>query len=90
MSPARILILDEPTASLDPETENALVAALRAERERRLLIVIAHRLSTIRTADRIYFMDEGRVIETGSHDDLMQLPEGAYRRFVELQLGDAA
>ena len=90
VSPARILILDEPTASLDPETENALVAALRAERERRLLIVIAHRLSTIRTADRIYFMDEGRVIETGSHDDLMQLPEGAYRRFVELQLGDAA
>ena len=90
VSPARILILDEPTAALDPETENALVSALTAERERRLLVVIAHRLSTIRTADRIYFLDEGRVVETGSHDQLMQSGDGAYRRFVELQLGEAA
>ena len=90
VSPARILILDEPTASLDPETEKALVAALNTERERRLLIVIAHRLSTIRSADRIYFMDAGRVVETGSHEELLQKPGGAYRRFVELQLGDAA
>ena len=90
VSPARILILDEPTAALDPETENALVSALNAERGRRLLVVIAHRLSTIRTADRIYFMDSGRVLETGSHDELMQSSDGAYRRFVELQLGHAA
>ncbi len=90
VSPARVLILDEPTASLDPETENALIAALNAGRERRLLIVIAHRLSTIRTAEWIYFLEEGRVVETGSHDELMQKPEGAYRRFVELQLGEAA
>ena len=90
VSPAPILVLDEPTAALDPETENALVEALKAERSRRLLIVIAHRLSTIRTADRICFLDEGRIVETGSHDELMAKPNGAYRRFVELQVGASA
>ena len=85
-----ILVLDEPTAALDPETENALVEALTEERSRRLLIVIAHRLSTIRASDRICFVDEGRVIETGSHDDLMAKPDGAYRRFVDLQVGAVA
>ncbi|MCZ6656578.1 MAG: ABC transporter ATP-binding protein [Gammaproteobacteria bacterium] len=90
VSPANVLILDEPTASLDPETENALISALNAGRESRLLIVIAHRLSTIRTSDRIYFLDDGENVESGSHDELMQKPGGAYRRFVELQLGDAA
>lgn len=89
VSPAPILVLDEPTAALDPETENALVEALRAERSRRLLIVIAHRLSTIRTADRICFLDEGRIVETGSHDELTAKPNGAYRRFVDLQVGAA-
>ena len=85
VSQSPILILDEPTAALDPETENALVSALQKERDRRLLVVIAHRLSTIRSADRIYFMEDGRIIETGNHDTLMKKPEGAYRRFVELQ-----
>ena len=90
VSPAPVLILDEPTAALDPETENALVAALRHERHRRLLIVIAHRLSTIRNADRIVFVEDGRVIETGTRDELMANQEGAYRRFVELQIGSTA
>ena len=90
VSPAPVLVLDEPTAALDPETENALVAALRHERENRLLIVIAHRLSTIRSADRIVFIENGRVVETGTHDELMTNPGGAYRRFVELQVGSAA
>ena len=89
VSPAPVLVLDEPTAALDPETENALVEALKAERSRRLLIVIAHRLSTIRTADRICFLDEGRIVETGSHDELMAKPGGAYTRFVDLQVGAA-
>ncbi len=84
-----VLVLDEPTAALDPETENALVAALEAGPKDRLLVVIAHRLSTIRRADRICFMDAGRIIETGSHAELMALPNGAYRRFVELQAGAA-
>ena len=90
VSKAPVLVLDEPTASLDPETENALVAALEAGRSDRLLVVIAHRLSTIRRADRICFMDEGRIVESGSHDELMALPNGAYRMFVELQVGVAA
>ncbi|MCY3813832.1 MAG: ABC transporter ATP-binding protein [Gammaproteobacteria bacterium] len=90
VSKAPVLVLDEPTAALDPETENALVAALEAGRRDRLLVVIAHRLSTIRRADRICFMNEGRIIETGSHEELMARPAGAYRRFVELQVGAAA
>ena len=90
VSSAPVLVLDEPTAALDPETENALVAALQAERQKRLLIVIAHRLSTIRSADRIVFIESGRIVETGSHDALMRRPDGAYRRFVELQVGGTA
>ena len=89
VSDAPVLVLDEPTAALDPETENALVAALQAERSRRLLIVIAHRLSTIRSADRICFLDAGRIVETGTHDELMALPNGAYQRFANLQEASA-
>lgn len=90
ISEAPILILDEPTAALDPETEVALVDALQRERDRRLLVIIAHRLSTIRSADRIVFLENGRVVESGSHDELMANPVGAYRGFIELQIGSAA
>jgi len=83
VSTASILVLDEPTAALDPETENALVAALNAECNSRILIVIAHRLSTIRSASRIYFLEEGKVIESGTHQELVEA-QGAYRRFVDL------
>lgn len=79
-----VLILDEPTAALDPQTENALVTNLRQAREGRIVIVIAHRLSTIRAADRIYVMDEGAIVESGDHDSLMN-QSGIYARFVELQ-----
>lgn len=82
---ARILILDEPTAALDPETENALFESLQDIAANRLLIVIAHRLSTIRRANHIVFIEEGSVVASGSHDDLMADTQGRYRRFVELQ-----
>ncbi len=82
-----ILILDEPTAALDPQTENALVASLQKASEQRLVIVIAHRLSTIRKADRIVFLADGQILEVGSHDELMAKPDGAYARFVALQTG---
>ncbi len=80
-----VLILDEPTAALDPATENQLVASLQAAAADRLVIVIAHRLSTIRRADRIVFLEDGRIRDVGSHDELMSKPDSAYREFVDLQ-----
>jgi ABC-type multidrug transport system fused ATPase/permease subunit len=80
-----VIVLDEPTAALDPQTENALVASLRQAAKGRLVIVIAHRLSTIRKADRIVFLEEGRVVDIGSHSALMADDHGRYRRFVDLQ-----
>jgi ABC-type multidrug transport system fused ATPase/permease subunit len=83
--PARILILDEPTSALDPETEQLLVESLREASRNRVVFVVAHRLSTIRSADQICFIDNGRIIERGSHEELMTREDGAYRGFVELQ-----
>ncbi len=81
-----VLILDEPTAALDPSTEEALVASLQTASENKLVVVIAHRLSTIRKADRIVFIDQGTVNDIGSHEELMQ-KEGSYFEFVRLQTG---
>ena len=83
----KILILDEPTAALDPKTENALVRGLQQAAKDRLVIVIAHRLSTIRRADRIIFLDAGHVMAAGDHESLMADRESPYRRFVKLQGG---
>lgn len=80
-----VIVLDEPTAALDPQTENALMQSLRETAKGRLVIVIAHRLSTIRKADRIVFLEKGRVVDIGDHESLMADPEGRYRRFVDLQ-----
>lgn len=80
-----IIVLDEPTAALDPKTENALMAALREAAVGRLVVVIAHRLSTIRKADRIVFLEKGEVVDVGNHETLMADENGRYRRFVDLQ-----
>ena len=80
-----IVILDEPTAALDHQTEKAQMAALREAAKGRLVIVIAHRLSRIREADRIVFLEEGWGRDVGDHETLAADPEERYRRFVDLQ-----
>ena len=84
---SRILILDEPTSALDPETEKALVSSLREAAKDRVVIIIAHRLSTISHADKIVFLEDGKVREQGAHADLLARPDGAYARFLKLQTG---
>jgi len=79
-----ILILDEATSSLDSESEHAVQQALDVLMHGRTSVIIAHRLSTVRRAERIYVIDEGRVIETGTHDELLT-QVGKYRTLVELQ-----
>ena len=79
---AKILILDEPTAALDPESENLLFKSLDQISRDRLLIVIAHRLSTIQRADHIVFLEDGMIKEQGSHAQLMNTADGHYRRYV--------
>ena len=82
---SRILILDEPTSALDPETEEYLVQSLHEAAKDRLVIIIAHRLSTIANADKIVFLEDGRVAEQGGHAELLAKEGGRYREFVELQ-----
>jgi ATP-binding cassette subfamily B protein len=84
-----ILILDEATSALDAESELLVQQALEELMKGRTCFVIAHRLSTIRSADTIVLLRDGCVLESGSHDELMLVPDGAYRRMVDLQAGNA-
>ena len=82
---APIIILDEATSALDNESEAIVQKALENLMENKTVFVIAHRLSTIHNADRIAVINEGELAEIGTHDELMNLPNGKYRLLYEMQ-----
>jgi ATP-binding cassette subfamily B protein len=79
-----VLLLDEATSALDAESERRVQEALEKLMARRTTLVIAHRLATVLKADRIVVLDQGRVVATGSHADLMRM-DGLYKRLATLQ-----
>jgi ATP-binding cassette subfamily B protein len=86
---APLLLLDEATSALDAESERLVQASIERLVEGRTTIVIAHRLATVRAADRIVVMDEGRIVEEGTHESL-QAREGLYAYLAGLQFGGLA
>ncbi len=82
-----ILILDEPTAALDAESERLVMSALQRLMKDRTVITIAHRLSTIRDADKIVVLEEGRVVEQGTHTELLTAG-GRYAELHRIQYED--
>lgn len=81
---APIIILDEATASIDPENEHLVQEALAALTHDKTVVVIAHRLNTIESADQILVLDKGRIVERGNHAELIERP-GMYRHFVDIR-----
>lgn len=82
---APILILDEATSALDNKSEAIVQQAIENLMQNKTVIIIAHRLSTIKNADKIAFIQEGELIEFGTHEELMQIPNGFYKNLYQLQ-----
>ena len=81
MKDAPVIFLDEATANVDPENENELIRAINALTKEKTVIMIAHRLKTVKEADQILVVDQGRIVQRGSHEELMS-QEGIYKSFV--------
>ncbi len=81
----KFLILDEATSALDSESEKWVQSALEELMKNRTSLIIAHRLSTIRSADKIIVMESGKIVEMGSHENLMAKKQGVYQKMVKLQ-----
>lgn len=82
---APIMILDEPTAAIDALSEDIIFKSLREKHTHQTRIIISHKFSNVRDADRIILIEQGVIIEQGSHPELMAIPEGRYRELFELQ-----
>ncbi len=78
---SKIVILDEATANVDPENEEKLIKAIDALTKNKTVIMIAHRLKTVRNCDNIYVIDDGKIVESGKHDELMKI-DGIYKSFI--------
>jgi ATP-binding cassette subfamily B protein len=81
MKDAPVIFLDEATANVDPENENDLMQAIQALTAEKTVIMIAHRLKTVEHADQILVVDHGRIVQQGTHQNLMK-EEGIYRNFI--------
>lgn len=82
-----ILVLDEATSSLDSESEKYIQSALHNLMQDKTVIVIAHRLSTIKEMDRIIVIEDGKIVEEGSHQQLLRVTNGVYQRLWDIQVG---
>jgi ATP-binding cassette, subfamily B, bacterial MsbA len=83
----RLLILDEPTSALDSGSESIITASLNELMKDKTTFIIAHRLSTVRKADLVLVFKNGKIIETGTHEELLKIDGGEYKRLYELQIG---